>query len=116
MNEPVPASAFVVNTLCRADASWLVSVEGELDTATAPTLGVTLDELAAKGPNVVALELSRVSFMDSSGLRVIVRATNALAERGGELSVEGVSATVRRTLEITGLLEHLRGDRVAPID
>jgi stage II sporulation protein AA (anti-sigma F factor antagonist) len=49
------------------------------------------------------VDLADVSFMDSSGLRVLVVARNALDERGGEMVIADVSDQLRRLFEISGL-------------
>ena len=49
-----------------------------------------------------------VSFLDSTGLRSIVRTSRLLAGSGGRLTVAGLSATAERVLQLTGVLEGLR--------
>jgi anti-sigma B factor antagonist len=88
--------------------AWAVVVRGEVDMQTSPRLGSVLDDVIAKGGRLVTLDLAHVDFLDSSGLRVIVGASNKLAERGGELVLEGASSAVERVLEVTGVIERLR--------
>ena len=54
------------------------------------------------------LDLSRVSFIDSSGLRAVLSASNRLEAANGRLVVQGMSGAVERVFEITGLLERYR--------
>ena len=79
---------------------------GELDPATAPVLEGRLDELAAD-PAVtsVVLDLGGISFLDSSGLRVLVAANERLRNQSSELVLRSPSANIRRVLEVTGLTE-----------
>ncbi|MDP9071450.1 MAG: STAS domain-containing protein [Actinomycetota bacterium] len=82
----------------------LVCLAGELDMYTAPALQERLEEVIAEpGTSAVVLELSRLSFIDSSGLSAIVMASRKLGDRGGELNLSGPSPAVRRVLEITGI-------------
>jgi stage II sporulation protein AA (anti-sigma F factor antagonist) len=51
----------------------------------------------------LVIDLSAVTFLDSSGIRVLVHAYQALNEAGGSLRVRGATGVVRRALEIVGL-------------
>jgi anti-sigma B factor antagonist len=87
-----------------------LTLTGELDPHTAPLLSAELEGLAAEGVSSVVLVLSGLGFIDSSGLRVVIAADRDLAERGGRLVLRSPSETVRRLLDITGLLDHLTTD------
>ena len=91
--------------------AWSVVVRGEIDMQTAPQLEGVLDEVIAKGALLVTLDLEQVDFLDSSGLRVILGASNKLADREGQLLLEGASSAVERVLELTGVIERLRQTR-----
>jgi anti-sigma B factor antagonist len=80
-----------------------LEVEGELDLATAPQLEEMLcRELDAD--HEVILDLSGVTFMDSSGLRAIVTSTRAANSNGARLRISGsLLPQIRRLIEITGL-------------
>ena len=60
------------------------------------------------------LDLTDVSFVDSTGLRSIVRASRLLVDAGGQLTVSGLSGAAERVLELTGLLEGLRDPAARP--
>jgi stage II sporulation protein AA (anti-sigma F factor antagonist) len=83
----------------------VVSVRGELDLGTAPGLEGPLDEaIGAREP--LLIDLSECEFIDSTGIAMIVRAWQQLADGdGGSGSVMICSANeqVRRVLDITGL-------------
>jgi anti-sigma B factor antagonist len=82
----------------------LVSAAGELDLATSPRLRATLDDATETGSRVL-IDLSEVSFLDSSALSVLVRSHTLLADAGGELKLVVKTASVRRVLEVTGLID-----------
>jgi anti-anti-sigma factor len=107
-------SAFTTDTTERGSGSWHLLARGELDVASADQLAQALDPLIDGGATLVVLDLTDVSFLDSSGLRTIVRAATALEERDGRLVIDGASPAVARVLEVTGLLERLRGDHGQP--
>ena len=81
-------------------------LSGELDLATAPQLA---DALAQAGRDSVAviLDLSELTFMDSSGLHVILNARASLAEAGSRLVLLRGGHQVHRIFELTGVADHL---------
>ena len=79
----------------------LVVVRGELDAASSPQLQATLDALVDDAG--IAVDLAEVTFIDSSGLRVITAARRDALESGRALRIVAVSAAVRRIFEMTGL-------------
>jgi anti-sigma B factor antagonist len=80
---------------------------GELDLATAPLLERELHDLRDSGFEHVVLDMHKLSFIDSSGIRVVL-AEHRFAE-GGErrFSLVGVPPVIHRALEVCGLLAHL---------
>ena len=83
----------------------VVHVKGEVDLATAPELHEVLAGFGpADGPLIV--DLSDVAFLDSSGLSVLVRCHQHLAEGGG-LRLVVTRPTTLRVLDATGLAEVL---------
>ena len=90
----------------RAASPPVISLSGELDPHTAPLLQREIDSVISDGSDLV-LDLSQLAFVDSSGLRVLISAQQQLADHGGTLVVRAPSETVRRLLEITGLVDHI---------
>jgi anti-sigma B factor antagonist len=86
---------------------WLLTITGDVDAATVQPLDDAFDEALAVGARLVTLDLTDVSFLDSTGLRSIVRAAKLLAEHDGRLVVAGLSGAAQRVLEISGLIDRL---------
>jgi anti-sigma B factor antagonist len=84
---------------------WRLS--GEIDAHTAPSLAAAM---AGLPDGVVRVDMAEVSFMDSSGLRVLMEAMTRARDRGGDLVVARPSPAVARLIEISGLGEQLRLD------
>jgi anti-sigma B factor antagonist len=81
-----------------------VRVHGELDVATSPRLRTELTVLIARGATDITLEFGEVTFVDSSGLGVLVGAYKRLQDDGsGSIRIEGAQPPVRKVFEITGL-------------
>ena len=83
----------------------VVHVVGEIDLATAPTLTSTCESLQS-AMNVV-IDLSDVSFIDSSGLNVLVQLRHRMQSRGDASSLKLVVTrpTTQRIFEVTGLTD-----------
>lgn len=79
-----------------------VAVGGEVDMATAPTLGGLLGSLIDHGHTEIVLDLRGLGFLDASGIRVLFRVVELLRRHQGRLSVRSVPAHVQRILDITG--------------
>ena len=83
------------------ERGWLVlTVAGEIDLATAPQLAACLVDAADRD---VAVDLSAVTFLDSSGLSALVAGSRAATANGHVLRTFGERDTIRRVLEISGL-------------
>jgi anti-anti-sigma factor len=80
----------------------VLAVSGEIDLATVPTVEREL-MLAEETHDLIAIDLSSVSFMDSTGLRMIVDANRRLHERGGRLLIVQGPLQVSRLFELTGV-------------
>ena len=91
----------VVVRVLNGDA--VLALRGEVDAYTGPNLSEYLDAAMAETSGNVTLNLSEVSFVDSSGIAVLVAAAKKLRERGKALVVEGPVPMVVKVLEITGV-------------
>lgn len=80
-----------------------VAMRGELDIHSAPELRAALVGVLDGGATKLVVDLSRVAFMDSSGLGVLVAAHKRLGNVGSRLQLVGVTGAVGRLLAVTGL-------------
>jgi anti-anti-sigma factor len=85
------------------DDEAVVAVDGELDIATAPVLRSEIEPLWARPMNVLTLDLGRVDFMDSSGVRALNELRTAAQARDVTFALFGVQPRVRRVLDVTGM-------------
>jgi anti-anti-sigma factor len=84
----------------QVDGTALVVAKGEIDLATAPILRETIEQLHGR----VIVDLTEVTFLDSSCIGVLVGQKKRLARTDGDVVLRGVgNGLVRRTLEIVGL-------------
>ena len=104
---------FEVQQSVRGGRHTLV-LSGELDLAAAAGLETTVLDLCGEGVSAIELDLSQLTFMDSIGLRAVLRAQELCAERGYDFLVIPGNGQVRRLLELTGTTNVLPLDDARP--
>jgi anti-sigma B factor antagonist len=62
-----------------------------------------LTEAIESGEHRVVIDLSEVSFLDSTALGVLIGAVKRLRSRGGALAIVNTDASIAKTFQITGL-------------
>ena len=99
----------------------LIRASGELDRSTAERLSSALDAARADGVTAL-LDLSAVSFIDSAGLRVLLRRARAADAHHCAWFIVGASSVVRRLVEVSGTGSQLplaappeNGERLATV-
>ena len=80
----------------------VVSPIGRLDSLTSPVLGARLDRLVENGTSRMVLDLGRVDFVSSAGLRVILAALKKARAAKGRFALCSVQPSVQEVLEISG--------------
>ena len=90
-------------TVSEKDGETVLSAAGELDVNTAPELREHLARLANEGVRKIVVDLTDVSFIDSTALSVLVSALKRLRQVDGDLMLASPTPSVRRVFEITGL-------------
>jgi anti-sigma B factor antagonist len=111
---PHPPSPFRVD-VSRSDGRVLVAVDGELDLATAPQLREALATAPEEGETEIILDLTRLEFIDSTGLSVLVMAFTRTRAAGGSIVLRNPSQSVMRILEITGLVSVFTVEHEDPV-
>lgn len=86
---------------------WWVRPVGELDLDTAPLLERKLGAARTDGTDRLVLDLRGLTFMDSTGLRLVIRWHTAATEDGFEFAIVPGVDVVQRVFRLTGMDEHL---------
>ena len=92
-------------TMRAIDELSVVDVAGEVDVFSAPELAEQLSQLFDAGRQTVVVDLTSVTFLDSTGLGTLVAARNRAEEAGGQLPIIGSAERVLKLFRITGLDE-----------
>ena len=98
--------AFFRVTIEPLEDACLIRVSGELDLSTADRLSSALDAARADGVTTL-LDLSAVSFIDSAGLRVLLRSARAVDAHHWAWFIVRVSGWSRRLVEVSGTTSRL---------
>jgi anti-anti-sigma factor len=82
-------------------------VSGELDLSSAEELENHLKQIESSEPDVLVLDLRKLEFMDSTGLRTVIAADARARERGARLVVVRAPDEVDRVFRLTRMDQHL---------
>lgn len=81
----------------------LIELDGRLDMKNSLEIDVRFTALTATGSGSVLVDMSKVEFIASIGMRLLLSNAKALANRGGRMALCGTQALVREALETAGL-------------
>ncbi len=81
----------------------VLSLEGEIDLHVSPQISTSLAAMTRKKPAKLVVDLSRVSYIDSSGLAVLIEAMQNVGAYGGKFALAGLQEGVRPIFEIARL-------------
>ncbi|MFF3214239.1 STAS domain-containing protein [Streptomyces sp. NPDC002886] len=90
-----------IDTVASTGPRTVLRITGALDMDTVPDVSAATDPLALN-ERTLALDLSNVTFMDSSGLNTLLNLRNRIQAEHGALELQGAPEQVLRLLEITG--------------
>ncbi len=82
-----------------------ISLEGRLDTTTAPQLEAELKQ-SMDGVTLLEFDFDKLEYLSSAGLRVILAAQKAMNKQG-EMIIRHVNETIMEVFEVTGFIDIL---------
>lgn len=89
--------------------SWRsMTVEGEIDLATADHLASALEEVRSNGSSNLVVDLSNSPFMDSTGLKTLVLANRRFTEDGRQLVLAVHGGPISRLIDVSGVDSSIR--------
>ena len=92
-------------TTTRKTSSLIVQLEGRLDTTTSPQLEAELSA-SLEGVTNLTLDLEKLDYLSSAGLRVILAAQKRMNKQG-QMVVRHVNETIMEVFEVTGFVDIL---------
>src|SRR3982750_4367066 len=91
------------NAILVAERPNVLPLEGEIDLHVSPRIAVSLAQMAQKKLDPVIVDLARVSYIDSSGLAVLIEGMQGVEEYGGKFALAAFQENVRSLFEIARL-------------
>jgi anti-anti-sigma factor len=83
----------------------IIFLEGRMDLANSMKAESGLNEVLGEGVSKIIIDLEKLEFMSSSGLRTIISVEKRLRERGGKLVLANMSETVENLFNLTRLYD-----------
>ena len=93
-----------------AYAGVVLRVSGEIDIQTSPLLDDHLQRVLAEGASSITVDLGGVTFLDSTGLSVLIAGLKRCQTEAGDLRVVSPRPNVRKVFEVTGLTDAFQID------
>jgi anti-sigma B factor antagonist len=90
-------------------ACTVVELAGEVDATNSDELYDVLESVVLRLPSLLVVDLSALTFMDSTGLRMLLRSSRELDQQGGVLALASPQVSVARVLQLT------RADQLIPV-
>ena len=99
-------SAFPSTPVPRQHRPNVLPLKGEIDLHVSPALTQSLNAMTEKKPERVVIDLSRATYIDSSGLAALILAMQRVEAYGGRFFLTGPHETMRSIFE-TSRLDHI---------
>jgi len=90
------------------------NLRGEVDLEAAPRIRADLADVVSRGEEDLLVDCTRLAFIDSTGITVLLEANERLRAAGRHMLICNVPSRCRRVFEVLGLTDLLRYDRPAP--
>jgi len=87
----------------RKDRPNVLPLEGEIDLHVSPDVAASLKMMIQREPDQLIVDLSRVTYIDSSGLAALIEGMQNVQEYGGKFALAGLQETIRTIFEIARL-------------
>ena len=92
----------------KAMGTYVLTLDGSIDGQTASLLQHKLDQLVAERPALITLDMAKVTYVSSAGLRVILKTQRALNDIKGKLVFMHLQPQVRKVFDIIKALPSMR--------
>ncbi|KPJ78586.1 MAG: hypothetical protein AMJ54_02925 [Deltaproteobacteria bacterium SG8_13] len=97
-----------VDVVPKAQGVYVVQPAGSLNSSTFAILDKEVDAILATSPNLLVLDLERLEYLSSAGLRVILKAREALKKKGGRLVFMNLQPQIRKVFDIVSALPSMQ--------
>ena len=98
----------LVSCVQKAKNAFVVAPSGQIDSNTYRILEDELDAILAKNPSLIALDLAKVDYLSSAGIRIILKTKKFLTANDGKLVFMHLQPQIRKVFEIIEALPSMR--------
>jgi len=91
------------NKTAASTAPNVLPLNGEIDLHVSPRMAMSLAQMVKNKPAKLVVDMSKVSYIDSSGLAVLIEGMQGVEEYGGIFAIAGMQETVRSIFETARL-------------
>ena len=96
-------NAIITWPMPRKDRPNVLPLDGEIDLHVSPSVAESLRAMVETKPKQLVVDLTDVTYLDSSGLAVLIEGMQSVQEYGGQFALAGVKENVRPIFEIARL-------------
>lgn len=97
-----------VDVTPKAQGVYVIQPAGSLNSSTFSVLDKEVDAVLAKSPNLLVLDLDRLEYLSSAGLRVILKAREALRKNNARLVFMNLQPQIRKVFDIVSALPSMQ--------
>lgn len=97
-----------VDVTQKAQGVFVIQPAGLLNSSTYSILDTEVDAVLAKNPNLLVLDLDRLEYLSSAGLRVILKAREALRKNNAKLVFMNLQPQIRKVFDIVSALPSMQ--------
>jgi anti-anti-sigma factor len=88
----------------RAGAALVLTLDGRLDSSTAPDFGKRLAALVERGEGRIIIDFAKLEYVSSAGLAVLLSATKSIRARQGDILLAQVNDRILRVFQMSGFV------------
>src|SRR5438128_3169049 len=96
-------AATVSKAMTKKTQPNVLQLEGEIDLHVSPEVAESLRTMIAKKPTTVVVDLAKVTYLDSSGLAVLIEGMQNVREYGGKFALANVQESVQHIFDLARL-------------
>ena len=97
-----------VDVTPKAQGVYVIQPIGLLNSSTYPLMDKEVDEVLAKSPSLIVLDLQHLEYLSSAGLRIILKAREALKKKNGKLVFMNLQPQIRKVFDIISALPSMQ--------
>lgn len=92
----------------KAKGAFVVSPAGALNSNTYPVFEEQINSILEKDPSILVLDLARLDYLSSAGIRVILKARDALKKNNGKITFMNLQPQIKKVFDIINALPSMQ--------